>query len=199
MIARLRELLACRQKQHILDPDKKPAAVLVPIFLSQGEYHVLFTRRTDTVRTHKRQMSFPGGTPRKDETNPASTALREAREEIGLREEDVTVIGELDDQPSVASDYIITPVVGLIPWPYRLSLNKHEVKEILTMPIASLLDGSCLVREVRRGEVVTSYLCGGNLVWGATARILGQLLELLSLAEHPDKGETTGRAACSPH
>src|SRR5437667_5720121 len=108
---RIKELLGTRSKNVIADWDMKPSSVLVPLFLKDGEYHMLFTRRTDHLRNHPGQISFPGG--RRDETDASllETALREAEEELGLMRGDVKVLGELDDM-FTATQYRITPFVA---------------------------------------------------------------------------------------
>ena len=94
----------------------KNAAVLVPLTYVQNEWHLLFTRRTDRVHSHKGQVSFPGGASDEGETTPEQTALREADEEIGLRPADVKVLGMLSQLITISS-FRVTPIVGIIPWP----------------------------------------------------------------------------------
>ena len=159
MKQRLRQLLSQRQKRYIVDTSRVPAAVLVPIYHKQGQYHILFTKRTDKVKTHKGQISFPGGAYEEVDRTLADTALRESTEEIGLRAEDVEILGELDDGFSIASNYTISPFVALIPWPYQFKLSEEETEEIIEVPISALLDKNNLREEIdtRDGEVVTSY------------------------------------------
>ena len=181
MKQKLRQLLSRREKQHIVDPSQVPAAVLVPIYYRDGQYHILFTRRTETVKTHKGQISFPGGVYEDKDGALVDTALRESAEEIGLAARDVEILGELDDTPSVASNYTITPFVGLIPWPYQFKLNEAETEEIIEAPIPTLLEKKRLQRiETLEGKELSSYFYNykGTVIWGATARILTQFLEI---------------------
>jgi len=182
MKEKLGALLKNRRKKYLADPTRIPAGVLIPLYLKEGEYHILFTRRTENVMTHKGQISFPGGSYEEGDGSLACTALRESREEIGLREEDVELIGELDDSPSVTSNYLITPFVGFFPWPYRFRLNPWEVAEIIEVPVRALLDEKNTIRESKEGRLVYSYDYRGNIIWGATARILGELLPLIAAA-----------------
>ena len=178
----LKEALAWRQKRRIVDADRVLSAVLIPIFYQQGEYHILFTRRTEKVRDHKGQISFPGGAYEEQDGTLVNTALRECTEEIGLAAEAVEVLGELDDMPTVGTGYLISPFVAIIPWPYPLKIDPWEVREIIEVPISALLDKECLREEtaVLDGQPFPSYFydCKGVIIWGATARILNQFLDI---------------------
>ena len=182
MEEKIKDILACRDKACIDEPGLTRAAVLIPLFKKEGEYHVLLTRRTDTVRHHKGQISFPGG--RQDEgEDPRTTALREAREEVGIQEEDVRILGELDDMCTVATDFCISPLVGLIPYPYPFKISRQEIEEVIEVPLSALLDESKFHEELseRKGQPfhVCFYEHGKHVIWGATARILKQLMDLL--------------------
>lgn len=184
MKERLKQNLTARQKHHIVDPSRVPAAVLVPIYYKQGQYHILFTKRTEKVSTHKGQISFPGGAYQDGDRTLADTALREANEEIGLMPQDVDILGELDDEMSVASNYTISPFVAFIPCPYQFRLNKEETEEIIEVPITTLLQDDCLHEEIeiQDGKAITSYFYHyqGTVIWGATARILHHLLHIFA-------------------
>jgi 8-oxo-dGTP pyrophosphatase MutT (NUDIX family) len=181
----LREFLTHRQKKSITDPKLIPSAVLLPIYYKEGQGYILFTHRTDNVKEHKGQISFPGGA-RHDGESLLDTALREAAEEISLAPADVKVLGELDDTTTVVTNYIVTPFVGIIPWPNKLKADGWETDELIEAPIAALLDKSSREdrEEVIEDKPVTSYFYhyGGRVIWGATARILHQFLELYAQA-----------------
>ena len=183
MKQRLKQALSQRQKSLIVDASRVPSAVLIPIFSKQGQYHILFTKRTETVKNHKGQISFPGGAYEERDGTMVNTALRECAEEVGLRAEDIEVFGELDDFFTIGSGYIISPFVAAIPWPYPLKIDPMEVEEIIEVPISSLLDKACLRQETRTidGQVVTAYFYHyqEKVIWGATARILNQFLDIL--------------------
>ena len=182
----LRQLLAQRQKRHINDADRVPAAVLLPLYEQHGQYYIVLIKRTETVTEHKGQISFPGGTRDAGDNTLLYTALRECSEEIGLRAEDIEVLGELDDEVTTTSNYIVSPFVAMMPWPYRFVRNKEEVDEIIEVPIPALLEKGCLQpdTEVLNGKVVASYAYHyqGRVIWGATARILNRFLDILTRA-----------------
>ena len=174
--------MACRDKACINDPALTRAAVLIPLFKKNEEYHVILTRRTHKVSHHKGQISFPGGRQDKGE-NLLSTALREAKEEMGIAEKDVHLLGELDDICTVASDFCVSPFVGLIPYPYPFKMNRQEIEEVLEVPLSVFLDGDKFREEFRErnGEPLRVYFFQheDHTIWGATARILKQLIDLL--------------------
>src|SRR3989304_3539900 len=112
----------------------RPAAVLVPLLLNGGRWHLLFTRRTENVETHRGQVSFPGGRVEPGDEDAVAAALRETQEEIGVRPEDVRVLGSMDSLLTV-TQYLITPVVGVLPWPYPLRPDPVEVAEVFQIPL----------------------------------------------------------------
>ena len=176
----LRQLLAKRQKRYIIDASRVPSAILLPIYKKQGQYHILFIKRTETVKEHKGQIAFPGGTYEERDRALVDTALRECSEEIDLMADEVEILGELDDEISQSSNYIISPFVALIPWPYQLKVDGEETEEIIEVPVSALLDKSCLRQEIQDDKVVTSYHYQGRVIWGATARILNQFLDIFA-------------------
>lgn len=184
MKQRLRQVLSLRQKRHVVATGRVPAAVLLPIYYKQRQYYILFTKRTETVKEHKGQICFPGGAYQEGDGTLVNTALRECAEEIGLMADEVEVLGELDDIVTVASGYIISPFVGLIPWPQALKVDPREADEIIEVPISALLDKDCLREEIKTidGEAATLYFYHyqGRVIWGATAKILNQFLDIFS-------------------
>ena len=186
VMEKLRQSLSRREKQYITDSSRVPSAVLLPIYCKQGEYHILFTKRTEKVKNHKGQISFPGGAYEEQDGTLVNTALRESTEEIGLKAEDVEILGELDDTATTTSSYTISPFVAAIPWPYRFKRDKHEAEEIIEVPISALLDKDNvhLETEFIDNEVVASFFYNyqGRVIWGATARILNQFLDIFTSA-----------------
>ncbi len=184
MKQRLRQALSLRQKRHIVDASRESAAILLPIYYKQGQYYILFTKRTETVKEHKSQICFPGGAYQEGNGTLVNAALRECAEEIGLMADAIEVLGELDDIVTTASGYIVSPFVGLIPWPQVLKVDQREVKEIIEVPISALLDKGCLHEETKiiDGEAATLYFYHyqGRVIWGATARILNQFLNIFA-------------------
>ena len=186
MRQRLRQALSQRQKQHIVNANRVQSAVLLPVYYKQGQYFLLFTKRTQEVKTHKSQISFPGGAYQEEDGTLVNTALRECAEEIGLMVGDAEVLGELDDFVTQVSNYIISPFVAIIPWPYQFKVNGKEIEEIIEVPISVLLDMGHLQPETRiiDNKEVTSlfYPYQGRVIWGATARILNQFLDIFARA-----------------
>ena len=182
---RVMEILAKREKRDIVfcNAPLSPAAVLLPLYKKQGEYHILLTRRTQKVEHHKGQISFPGGARQEDDEGLMDTALRETFEEIGVCPEDVEVLGELDNMGTLTSNYLVTPFVGIIPYPYELRVNCDEIDELVEVPLSALADKRNHREEVYVIEGIkfkaTMFDYRGHVIWGATARILEQFLDLL--------------------
>ncbi|GAB4543993.1 MAG: hypothetical protein Fur002_16790 [Anaerolineales bacterium] len=162
------------------NPVLKCAAVLLPLFWLRGEWHILYTRRTDRVESHKGQVSFPGGACDEGESTPEQTALREAQEEIGLRPSDVKVLGRLSSLVTV-SYFRVTPVVGVIPFPYAFQPSGAEVARIFSMPLLWLAQRGNYW-EFPRGErkpLVAYHPFDGELLWGATAMMTVDFLKVI--------------------
>jgi 8-oxo-dGTP pyrophosphatase MutT (NUDIX family) len=182
-IDRVGNLLSSRQRRVIEHPPFSHAAVLVPLFQKDGHCHLLFTKRSEEVKYHKGEISFPGGVVDEEDRELIHTALREAREEIGLKESDVQIVGVLDDIVTI-TEFIVTPIVGLFPYPYPFKVSEVEIAELIEVPLASLLnEDSFSEREIFREdqkEIVYAYQYGKHIIWGATARILNQFLDLMT-------------------
>jgi 8-oxo-dGTP pyrophosphatase MutT (NUDIX family) len=155
------------------------AAVLVPLYVQGGELHAVFTRRREDLRRHPGEISFPGGRYDEGETDLVATALREAEEEIGLPSEAVEVLGALQPTPTIATGYAVYPFVGMIDGGRTWTLSAREVAEVLELSLPDLQAGYGRRRLVRRGLPIRTdtYVVGDHLIWGATARILGDLLD----------------------
>ena len=182
-LERLRQVLEQRLRRGIdVAPPLIRAGVLIPLVPQNNTLELLFTRRTDTVLTHKGQISFPGGQREDADTETVETALRESYEEIGLEPSRVTVLGELDDVFTAVSSFVITPVVGLVQGGINdLRLAPDEVKSLLMVPVDRLLDSEVHTSEVRSvGEQqyrIHYYTIGDDVIWGATGRIVYQFLK----------------------
>ena len=164
----------------------RQAAVLVPLVLhgaEEGGPAVLLTRRTEHLHHHPGQISFPGGGMEADDASPEATALREAREEIGLAPEGVEIIGRLPDYLT-GTGFHVTPVVGLLRPPLSLELDRFEVAEAFEVPLTHFLDPANHQRHTLRlksGETRHFHAMpyGDYFIWGATAGMLMTLYRLL--------------------
>jgi 8-oxo-dGTP pyrophosphatase MutT (NUDIX family) len=161
----------------------KCAAVLVPLVWDREEWHLLFTRRTDRVESHKGQVSFPGGGCDEGDTTPEETALREAQEEVGIEPAAVRILGRLPNMITITS-FRVTPVVGVIAWPRVFRIGEHEVERIFTVPLAWLADSRHRWEfpvPGRHGGLIAYQPYDGELLWGATARITLDFLKTMGL------------------
>ena len=171
-------LLDAEQAAALEVHGRTDAAVLVPLFLDErGAAHVVFTRRRDDLRRHAGEISFPGGRA-DDGEDLIEAALREAFEEIGLPPDDVELVGALQPTPTIATNYAVYPFVGLIDPGKEWKLSPREVDAVLELAIDDLRAGYDRRRLLRRGVPfrTDTYVVGEDLIWGATARILADLL-----------------------
>ena len=164
---------------------RRAAAVLLPLYRDEGKWWLLFTRRTESVEHHRGQVSFPGGMAEASDPDLAATALREAEEEIGLRPNDVELIGQMPPLLTTTG-FWVTPIVGCICWPTPLRLNEHEVAHLFGIPLVWLADPVNHSRSKvelpghsQPVEVLTFSPFSGEVVWGATARIVVDFLRLV--------------------
>ena len=183
MKEQIRQALASRTRIIFKDSGFKESAVLIPIYEKDGRCYIVFTQRTDQLEHHKGQISFPGGGRHPEDSDLQVTALRESREEIGLKEEDVEVLGAIDDAATVTSLYRITPFVGVIPYPYDFKPEPFEVQEIFSFPIDDLMHKAKITIEdqVIGGKTISvhTYEIGGRIIWGATAWMLSKFFEII--------------------
>jgi len=167
-----------------------PAGVLVPLFFKEDAAHLLFTQRTENVKDHRGQISFPGGVRDAADPHLLATALRETQEEIGLNRNLVQVLGSL---PPIATltGYFINSFVGLIPYPYEFRPNSREVQRLLLLPLAGFYAPERWSTGAYRYQGQTTRVCcwraNHEVIWGATARIVLNLLAVLD--QHPVPGD----------
>jgi 8-oxo-dGTP pyrophosphatase MutT (NUDIX family) len=175
----------------------RPAAILVPLFASSQEdknrhiWQVLLTRRTTNVADHQGQVAFPGGSADPGDTSPEMTSLREAQEEVGIEPSKVKVLGKMKSLWTI-SNYLVTPVVGVIPWPFPIRLEENEVSRVFSIPLNWLAEPSH--HEVRYRSIPLQYsqILGrefqpviyfqpyqGELLWGISAEITLRLINIL--------------------
>lgn len=184
LFAALQRDLASRTPEALSFSGYRQAAVLVPILLAPGGLHLLFTVRSSTLAHHAGQIAFPGGRLEPGETL-AQAALRETFEETGLMSSDTRILGELQPLPSPAK-YLVTPVVGIVPWPQPLKISAAEVAEVFTVPLADLLNLTPRQEERHlqgQRRIIYYYahqsLEGERLIWGLTGNIVADLLAAL--------------------
>lgn len=188
-------LLQQQLQEQALDPSLnaayaglRPASVLVPLLWADNCWRLLFTRRTETVNSHKGQVSFPGGAADQGDTSPEATALREAYEEIGLLPEDVRIFGRLASRPTISS-FLITPVVGRVRWPGQFQVSPNEVSRLFTIPLDWLANPANWEERPRTipggyyEKIIYYQPYDGEILWGITARITLDLLIALRLVQ----------------
>lgn len=177
-----------RKRLSLLAPRKlsngylREAAVLMPVFKEEGGYHMLLTRRTDEVETHKGQISFPGGMREGDEPL-LETALRETFEEVGVAPDNIEPLGRFHDYISITR-FRVTPFVGLVHTPFKTRRQVHEVAEILHVPFSIFTDpeNPRTMKHTYPGREMDVYFYpyGDNQIWGLTARIIKDFFEILN-------------------
>ena len=181
----------------LLPGTPRPAAVLIPLFSATEQdkadhiWQVLLTRRTNDVAEHQGQVAFPGGRADPTDISAESTALREAREEVGVDPTQVRILGKMNSLWTI-SNYMVTPVVGVIPWPFPIQLEKVEVSRVFSIPLVWLADPQH--HEVRYRSIPTPYSqilnrefhpviyfqpYQNELLWGVSAEITLRLINIL--------------------
>ena len=179
---RLAAMLARSDPARVQVDDARDAAILIPIVASPAPT-LIFTVRTDTLSSHKGQISFPGGAIDPSDPSPVGAALRESQEEIGLDPSTVEVLGELDSFPTYVSGFVVHPVIGWVPEVPRLTPNPTEVAEVLHVPIAELNE------DIRsepgfshhdRTYPTEAWVWNDHVIWGVTARIIRSFLSTLA-------------------
>ena len=180
---RIQGLLKARPGRELTVPGRRLAAVLLPLYRHNGDYGVVFTKRSETVPHHRGQMSFPGGGYETQDGTLRQTALRESQEEIGLQTAHVRVLGQLDDLLTSNSNYLVRPFVGTIPYPYPFMVDRRETASIVEVPLRFLRQHNPRGEERRdfEGREVRSifFEYQDHVIWGTTGKILKQFLDLL--------------------
>jgi len=159
------------------------ASVLLPLFIKDGHYWLLLMKRANTVEHHKSEVSFPGGVVDEKDDNLESTAKRETFEEIGVRDEDIEILGQLDDMTTITSRFIVHPFVGIVPFPYEFNLNRSEVDHLIEVPLQFFLDPSQpqTFSMHYKGDTfeTPAFIYEGIVIWGATERILENFISVI--------------------
>ena len=182
--ALIKDILKARTPRYIQKPSYIHAAVLIPLFIENGAFKLLFTKRTNKVEHHKGQVSFPGGAVEEEDGSLEETVFREAYEEIGLLKEDVEILGRIDDTLTVVSEFIVHPFIGFVPYPYDYIINTVEVDKLIKVPV-TVFDpkNSACQRDFTEydGMIIRSmaYEYDGDVIWGATARMMENFMHIL--------------------
>jgi 8-oxo-dGTP pyrophosphatase MutT (NUDIX family) len=174
----------------VLKEPLRLASVLIPLLLREDIWHILFIRRAEhSEDLHSGQVAFPGGGAHAEDPDPETTALREAHEEIGVNPADVQIAGRLNEFITISS-YRVTPIVGVVPWPYSYHPDHVEVSRIFTIPLNWLADPvnhtvqeRLLPYPYKPIPVIYFKPYDGEILWGASARFTLGLISLLSVAE----------------
>ena len=159
-----------------------PAAVLIPLFFKNSQAHILFTKRTINVGTHKGQISFPGG--KKDKSDPGLefTALRETHEEVGILQTDVNILGETD-LFLTNTEFLVTPFVGTFKHPYDYKPNADEIDKLIEIPLIHLLDDSIFrIQKITRDGFrwnIHYYYYKEDIIWGVTGFLLSNFFSII--------------------
>ena len=180
----LARLLAARHRRAIAPQGRPRAAVLLALYGPVAAPLVLYTVRSFEVEHHKGEISFPGGAVDPVDTTVEDAALREAFEEIGVAQQDVSVLGRLDDIVTI-SNFVVTPIVGrLARHPYDFTLHAREVARLLEVPLAHLLNAASDPSRATgtADRVLPRFAYGADVIWGATARITHDFIGML---RHP--------------
>lgn len=162
----------------------KPAGVLVPLHYHDDRWHVILHVRSQRVGQHKGEIAFPGGRLEECDTDMTACALRETWEEMGIRPEDVDILGPMDSKLT-RTNYLVWPTVGVVPHPYDFKTDPREVAEVVELPLDVIVDGSAARHEARLFKDGTllrrmAFGHGDYLVFGATAWILGDLVQIIT-------------------
>lgn len=184
---KIKELLKDKKRESLPEIQTNgliPAAVLIPLLHFDSNWHLLFTRRTETVNNHRGQVSFPGGRVESHDASPIAAALRETFEEIGIESSRITILGQLSDVPT-SRGFLISPIVGIVTYPLALKISSQEVARVFTIPLDWLSERTnweekeyILSNGDRKNEIFyRSY--DGEILWGVTARITAYFLQTL--------------------
>lgn len=159
-----------------------PASVLIPIFEKDDKSHIIFTKRTDKVSHHKGQISFPGGKFDNTDKDLEFTALRETQEEIGVKPEDIKIVGKINNMVT-NTNFVVSPFVGIVPYPYNFLVNPDEISELIIVPVKHLMDKTFFRIEKREfnGKLFDIYYYEylNHTIWGVTGKILFDFLSLI--------------------
>ncbi len=171
-----------QQTYQYADVAHREAAVLIPLFYRDQIPCLLFTKRTEIVEHHKGQISFPGGVWDKNDQDLQATALRETWEEVGIREQDITILGHTD-KFLTNTNFMVTPYVGYFSYPYPYRVNSAEISQLIEVPLQHLLQPEIFEQKKweRNGILwdVHFYYYNQEVIWGVTGFLLSNFLSIV--------------------
>ncbi|MBI2170860.1 MAG: CoA pyrophosphatase [Chloroflexi bacterium] len=187
----VRTALAKRTPDLLQDPNLKDSAVVLLLYPKGGDHCVLFNKRSMEVEYNKGEFCFPGGSKDPEDADLVATALREVHEEMGIHPKDITLLGELSET-NTAAGFRIHPYVGTIPYPYAFKPSSIEIAQVVEVPINHLIDKRNYTQEWRMrlgvNTLMTTYSYNEHRIFGATARILRNFLDILEQSGWPQGG-----------
>ncbi len=176
------------QTHRFSDQKSTPAAVLFPLFFKDGQAYLLFTKRTETLEHHKGQIALPGGKWDKTDAHMLETALRETREEVGIAEKDIEILGQTDQFQS-NTYFLITPFVGAFPYPYEFCVSEGEIERLIEVPLLHLLQDDIFeVKPFKKNGIIWQvhyYYYKQDTIWGVTGFLLSRFLSLIFDLDRP--------------
>jgi 8-oxo-dGTP pyrophosphatase MutT (NUDIX family) len=181
LLSRIRQKVARYRPRELECAAGTRASVMLPLFEKEHDLHILLTKRTDGMKVHPGEISFPGGMYEEKDADTMKTALRECCEEIGVKSGDVEIVGRLDDMVTLTG-FVITPYVGIIPYPYAFRISRREVAYLIYLPFEHLRAGRLVREQIEyRGkpETIDCIYFNGERIWGATCRILTTFKQVL--------------------
>lgn len=176
------KLLPIEQLEDINSNGLKPAAVLIPFILDEGQWKLLFIHRSNKGEFHKGEVAFPGGARERKDVTLVDTALRETYEELGIPIEKIKILGFVHSFSTV-SNYLVTPIIGIVEWPLRLIIEKDEVERAFSIPLDWLKDPANWTNRdfvMRNGEsrnTIFYELYDDEVLWGITARMTTEIVD----------------------
>jgi len=180
-LGRLADFYASYQPQMQATTDGVRAAVLCPLYIENELLKILFIKRSQMVRNHKGEISFPGGVKESTDSSLTVTSIRETEEEIGVKEIDITIFGGLDEV-NTSTGFLVSPFVGTIPYPYKFNLSGDEVDSLISLAVNDFLRPENEIDfyyfNGRQLSPQRAFKINGHTIWGATAKIMGQFIDL---------------------
>ncbi|HDS17087.1 MAG TPA: CoA pyrophosphatase [Proteobacteria bacterium] len=180
-LEKLADFFSTYKAQVISSDEAVRAAVLCPLYVDGGELKILFIKRSQTVKNHKGEISFPGGVRDSRDESLEATSTRETEEEIGVKSRDITIFGGLDEI-NTTTGFLVSPFIGTIPYPYPFRLSADEVDDLISVPLDEFFhprnEIDFFYFNGHQNSAQLAYHINGVTIWGATAKIVWQIIHL---------------------